>query len=98
MVRSLGPAQGPRLLWLPAWYLPQDTGGELDHQLPPLPEQGGQLSIRKDLDAEVTAGNRDVVRDTQRQYTSTGTVDTSTREIGVPGDTWRREELGYVRP
>ena len=48
---------------------------------------------------EVTGGgNRDEVGDTQRQYTSTGTVDTSTREIGVLGNTWRREELGRVEP
>ena len=26
-------------------------GGELDHQLPPLPEQGGQPSTRRNLDA-----------------------------------------------
>ena len=45
---------------------------------------------------EVAGGNRDRVRDTQRWYTSTGTVDASTVEIGVPGDTWRREELGPV--
>ena len=47
---------------------------------------------------EVAGENRDEVGDSQRWYTSAGTVDTSTREIGVPGDTWRREELGYVRP
>ena len=45
---------------------------------------------------EVTVGNRDKVGDTQRWYTSTGTVDTGTRKIEVPGETWRREELGRV--
>ena len=47
---------------------------------------------------EVAGGNRDEVRDTQRWYTSSGTVDASTREIGVLGNTWRREELGRVGP
>ena len=46
---------------------------------------------------EVAGGSRDEVGDTHRGYTSSGTVDTGTREIGVPGDTWRREELGHVR-
>ena len=45
---------------------------------------------------EVTGGNRDEVGDTQRRYTSAGTMDTGTREIGVLGDTWRREDLGPV--
>ena len=30
------------------------------------------------------------------QYISTGTVDAGTREIEVPGDIWRSEELGHV--
>ena len=47
---------------------------------------------------EVAEGNRDEVGDTQRQYTSAGTMDAGTREIGVLGDTWRREELGRVWP
>ena len=47
---------------------------------------------------EVTGGNRDEVGDTQRRYTSAGTVDTGTREIGVLGDTWRRKVLGHVGP
>ena len=47
---------------------------------------------------EVGGENRDEVGDTQKQYTSTGTVDAGTREIGVLGNTWRREELGHVRP
>ena len=42
---------------------------------------------------EVAGGNRDEVGDTQRWYKTYGTVDTSTREIEVPSDTWRREEL-----
>ena len=46
---------------------------------------------------EVAGGNRDQVGDTQRQYTSTGTMDAGTREVEVPGNTWRREELGFVR-
>ena len=61
-------------------------GGELQDQLPPLPEQGGQPCTRRDLGAEsqVTGGSRDEVGDTQRQYTPAGTVDAGTREIGVP--------------
>ena len=47
---------------------------------------------------EVAGGNRDEVGDTKRHYTSAGTVETGTRENGVPGDTWRRRELGRVRP
>ena len=47
---------------------------------------------------EVTEGNRVEVGDTQRWYAFTGTVDAGSREIGVLGDTWRREELGHVRP
>ena len=47
---------------------------------------------------EVTRGSRNEVGDTQRQYTTAGTVDSGTREIGVLGDTWRREELGCVGP
>ena len=45
---------------------------------------------------EVTGGNRDEVGDKQRQCTST--VGAGTREIGVPGNTMRREELGCVGP
>ena len=47
---------------------------------------------------EVTEGNRVEVGDTQRQYTSTGTLDSSTKDIEVPGFIWGREELGRVRP
>ena len=47
---------------------------------------------------EVAGENRDDVGDSQRWYTSAGTVDTSTREIEEPGNTWRREELGQVGP
>ena len=47
---------------------------------------------------EFAGGNREEVGDTQRQYKSIGTVGTGTREIEVPGDTWRREELGPDRP
>ena len=47
---------------------------------------------------EVNGGSRDEVGDTQKQYTSAGNVDAGTREIGVPGDTWRKEELGRVGP
>ena len=47
---------------------------------------------------EVIGGNRDKVGDTQRWYKSAGTVDTGTREIEVPHDTWKREELGSVNP
>ena len=47
---------------------------------------------------EVAGGNRDEVGNTQQQYTTDGTMDAGTREIEVPGDIWRREELGHVRP
>ena len=47
---------------------------------------------------EVSGGNRNEEGDTERWYISTGTVDAGTREIEVAGYTWRREELGYVRP
>ena len=47
---------------------------------------------------EVAGGNRDEMRDTWRQYTSTRTVEASTREIEVPDDIQRMEELGCVRP
>ena len=45
---------------------------------------------------EGAEGKRDEVGDTQRRYISAGSVDGGTRGIGVPGDTWRREELGRV--
>ena len=45
---------------------------------------------------EVDGGNKDKVGDTQRRYTSAGTVDAGTREIEVPGNSWKREELGPV--
>ena len=47
---------------------------------------------------KVAGGNKDEVGDTQRRYKSVGTVDTGPRETGVPGNTWRREELGRVGP
>ena len=47
---------------------------------------------------EVAGGNRDEVGDKQRWYTFTRTVDAGTREIGVLGNTWRRQELGRVGP
>ena len=47
---------------------------------------------------EVTEGNRVEVGDTQRWYAFTGTVDAGTREIEVPGDTWKREELSHIGP
>ena len=47
---------------------------------------------------EVAGENRDEVGDSQRWYTSAGTVDTSTREIKELGDIWRREEFGCVGP
>ena len=47
---------------------------------------------------QVDGGNRDEVGDTQRRYKSTETVDSGTREIEVPGDTWRREKLSHVGP
>ena len=47
---------------------------------------------------EVSGGNRDEMGDSQKQYTPAGTVDAGTREIGVPGDTWRREESDLIRP
>ena len=47
---------------------------------------------------EVTGGSRDEVGDTQRRYTSAGIVNAGTREIEVPGDTWKKEELDPVTP
>ena len=47
---------------------------------------------------EVSGGSRDEVGDTQRQHTSARTVDAGTKEIGVPGDTWIREEMGCAGP
>ena len=41
---------------------------------------------------EVMEGNRDQVGDTQNHYISSGSVDTSTREIEGPGNSWRRED------
>ena len=69
-------------------------GGALEHQLPPLPEQGGQPAPGGTWRLEVSGGNTDKGGDTRRRYTSAGTVDASTREIEVPGNIWRREELG----
>ena len=46
---------------------------------------------------EVSGSNRDEVGDIQMLYASSGTVDTNTREIEVPDDIWRKEELGCVR-
>ena len=49
---------------------------------------------------EVAGGNKDKVGDTQRRCSPTETVDTGwviTREIGEPGDTWRREKSWAVR-
>ena len=46
---------------------------------------------------EVAGGNRDEVGDKQRWYTFTRTVDAGTREIGVLGNTWRREEKCLFR-
>ena len=43
---------------------------------------------------EVSGRNRDETGDTQRQYTSTGTVDTNTREIEVPGVNLEKEGVG----
>ena len=95
-VRSLGSAWGPRLLH-PSLATPTGYGEESISSLPYQnreghPAPGGTWVL------EVAGGNRDKVGDTQRRYTSTGTVDTGTREIEVAGYTWRREELGYVRP
>ena len=47
---------------------------------------------------EVAGENKDDVEDPQGWYTSSGTMDSGTREIGEPGKTWRREELVCVRP
>ena len=51
MVRSLGSALGLRLLCPWPGTCRRIQGGELDHQLPPLPEQGGHPSTRRDLGA-----------------------------------------------
>ena len=48
---------------------------------------------------EVTGGNKDEVADTQGQCLPTKTVDSGlviTREIGEPGDAWRREKSWAV--
>ena len=47
---------------------------------------------------EVAGGNGDELGDIQKWYISAGTMDASTRETEVPGDTWRREEFGHVGP
>ena len=47
---------------------------------------------------DLDGGIRDEVEDTGRRYTCAGTVDAVTREIGVPGDTWIREEMDHVGP
>ena len=57
MVRSLGSAPGPRLLRPWPGICGRIPGGELDHQLSPLPEQGGQPGTRRDLDAGPGWGN-----------------------------------------
>ena len=89
---------GPRLLqpWPGACH--RIWGGVLDHQLPLLKNREGSLVAGGTWMLEVAGGNREEVGDTQKQYTSAGTVDAGTRETEVPGDTWRREELGRVRP
>ena len=98
---SLGSVQEPKLLWPPAQCgaCRRIWGRRLDHQLPSLPEQGGQpITRRETWKLEVTEGNREEMGDRQRWYISSGTVDTGTREIEVPGDTWRREGMGHVNP
>ena len=66
MVGSLGSVGNP------ACCSPQpSTGrriweGELDHQLPPLPEQGGQPSIRRDPVAEIRQWGIDTKWETHR--------------------------------
>ena len=48
---------------------------------------------------EVAGGNKNKVADMQGQYSPTETVDAGwviTREIGVPGDAWRREKSWAV--
>ena len=48
---------------------------------------------------EVAGGNKDEASNTQGQYSPAETVDAGwviTREIGEPGDTWRKEGLWVV--
>ena len=47
---------------------------------------------------EVAGRNTDKVGDTHRRYTSSGPVDASPPKMGVPGNTWRKEEFGRMGP
>ena len=47
---------------------------------------------------EVAGENRDKVRDTQTWYTYAGTVNTSTRETEVPGDTGEGRSRAVLDP
>ena len=100
MVRSLESVPGPRLLQLSAWRLLQDTGRRVRASAPSPTRAGRVAQYQEGPGCWVlgAGGSRGKVGDTQRQYTPSGTVDAGTRGIGVPGDTWRREELGSVGP
>ena len=99
MVRSLESVPGPRLLRPRPGTCPEIQGGELEHHSFPYQSREGSPAPGGTWMLEVTGGgNRDEVGDTQRWHISAGTVDASTRKIEVPGDTWRREELGSVGP
>ena len=94
MVRSPGSVRQKRLLQLPVWSLPQDMRRRIRS-----PTRAGRAARNQEgPGCWKWLGGIETKWETQRQYTSTGTVDASTWEIEVPGNTWRREELGCVRP
>ena len=82
-----------------AWHVPQDTWRKVRSPAPS-PSRAGRAARAPEGTwiLEVPGGNRDKVGDTQRQYTFAGTVDAGIREVGVLGNTWKREELRHVRP
>ena len=45
---------------------------------------------------EVAGENGDELGDIQKWYISAGTMDASTRAVGVLGDTWGREKSGAM--
>ena len=72
---------------------PGILGREPNQQLPPLPNRAAPGWTWM---LEVPGGNKDEVGDAQGQCSPAETVDASwviTREIGEPGDAWRRSGL-----
>ena len=99
MVRSLGYVQGPRPLWPLAQHLSQDTGRRVRLPIPSTTRAGRAAWHQEGPGCWKSLGGIETrVGNTQKQHTSTGTLDAGTRQIGVPGGTWRREELDHVRP